>query len=319
MRAEEAMLEKQEMRSVYCSTLIELAEKDERIVNIQADLTVAHGMKPFKDRFPERSFNVGVAEANMIGVAAGLATCGKIPFVHSFATFASRRCLDQIAISVCYAGLKVCIVGSDPGVGAELNGGTHMGLEDVGALRSLPGMAIFEPVDSVQLKAALPVIKDMPGPVYIRLFRRFAESVFHEGYVFHAGKADMLRQGADVTIFATGVCVHEAMQAAESLAAADISARVVNMHTVKPLDTACVIQAAQETGAVVTAENHNIIGGLGSAVAEALSENCPVPLVRVGVRDRFGEVGKMPYLMKAFGITAAEIVSAARAAVERKR
>jgi transketolase len=278
----------------------------------------AHGMKAFAERFPDRSFNVGVAEANMAGVAAGLAAAGKIPFIHSFATFATRRCFDQIAISICYAKLNVRIIGSDPGVGAELNGGTHMALEDVGIMRTLPGMTIFEPVDSVQLKVALPALTYREGPVYMRLFRKAAESVFQEGYQFKPGSADVLRDGADVTIIASGVCVSEALTAAGKLDESGIKARVLNIHTVKPIDTESVLQAAAETGAIVTAENHSIIGGLGSAVAEVLAEERPTPLVRVGVRDRFGEVGKQDYLMRTFGITAADIANAARKAVQRK-
>lgn len=312
------MLESQEMRKVYCDTMIALAKEDPRIVDVEADLTGAHGMKPFKAAYPDRSFNVGIAEANMVGVAAGLSACGKIPFVHSFATFASRRCFDQIAISVCYAGLNVKIVGSDPGVGAELNGGTHMALEDMGIMRTLPGMTVFEPTDSVQLRKALPAIVEHEGPVYIRLFRRQAENVFGDDYEFDLGKADLLRDGSDVTLIASGVCVANALQAAETLAGEGLSARVLNMHTIKPVDAEAVIKAASETGALVTAENHNVIGGLGSAVAEVLAERRPTPLERVGVKDHFGQVGKAPYLMGVFGITAEDIAKAARKAVARK-
>ena len=305
------MLESQEMRKVYCDTMIALAKEDPRIVDVEADLTGAHGMKPFKAAYPDRSFNVGIAEANMVGVAAGLSACGKIPFVHSFATFASRRCFDQIAISVCYAGLNVKIVGSDPGVGAELNGGTHMALEDMGIMRTLPGMTVFEPTDSVQLRKALPAIVEHEGPVYIRLFRRQAENVFDDDYEFDLGKADLLRDGSDVTLIASGVCVANALQAAETLAQEGVTARV-------PIDADAVIKAASETGALVTAENHNVIGGLGSAVAEVLAEQRPTPLERVGVKDHFGQVGKAPYLMGVFGITAADIAKAARKAIARK-
>ncbi len=312
------MFEQQEMRAVYCRTMLELAERDPRIVDVEADLSGAHGMKPFKQQFSDRSFNVGIAEANMVGVAAGLAACGKVPFVHSFATFASRRCFDQIAISVCYAGLGVKIVGSDPGVGAELNGGTHMALEDVGIMRTLPGMTIFEPTDSVQLRKALPVLVEHEGPVYIRLFRRKAESVFGDEYVFRFGKADTLRDGGDVAILASGVCVANALRAADLLAAEGIAARIINIHTVKPLDMDTVLKAAVETGALVTAENHSIIGGLGGAVAECLAEGYPVPLERVGVKDHFGQVGKADYLLKAFGLTPDDIAAAAKRAIKRK-
>jgi transketolase len=312
------MLEQQEMRAAYCAAMLEMAAQDARIVAVQADLMGAHGMKAFAEKFPGRSFNVGVAEANMAGIAAGLAAAGKIPFIHSFATFATRRCFDQIAISICYAKLNVRIIGSDPGVGAELNGGTHMALEDIGIMRTLPGMTIFEPVDAVQLRAALPVLTHQEGPVYIRLFRKAAQSVFQAGYQFRPGRADLLREGGDVTIIASGVCTFEALAAAEKLSASGIRARVLNIHTVKPIDTEAIIQAAAETGAIVTAENHSIIGGLGSAVAEILAEEHPAPMARVGVRDRCGEVGRQDYLMQAFGITAADIESAARKVIQRK-
>ena len=294
------MLESQEMRKVYCDTMIALAKEDPRIVDVEADLTGAHGMKPFKAAYPDRSFNVGIAEANMVGVAAGLSACGKIPFVHSFATFASRRCFDQIAISVCYAGLNVKIVGSDPGVGAELNGGTHMALEDMGIMRTLPGMTVFEPTDSVQLRKALPAIVEHEGPVYIRLFRRQAENVFDDDYEFDLGKADLLRDGSDVTLIASGVCVANALQAAETLAQEGVSARVLNIHTIKPLDEELIVAAAKETGKVVTVEEHSVIGGLGSAVCDALAEKCPVPVKKIGVQDVFGESGPAVALLAKY-------------------
>ena len=306
------MLESQEMRKVYCDTMIALAKEDPRIVDVEADLTGAHGMKPFKAAYPDRSFNVGIAEANMVGVAAGLSACGKIPFVHSFATFASRRCFDQIAISVCYAGLNVKIVGSDPGVGAELNGGTHMALEDMGIMRTLPGMTVFEPTDSVQLRKALPAIVEHEGPVYIRLFRRQAENVFDDDYEFDLGKADLLRDGSDVTLIASGVCVANALQAAETLAQEGVSARVLNIHTIKPLDEDIILKAARECGKIVTAEEHNVIGGLGEAVCSLLSEKLPTPVRRVGVQDKFGCSGPAWDLLKEYGLDAATICKTAK-------
>ena len=306
------MLESQEMRKVYCDTMIALAKEDPRIVDVEADLTGAHGMKPFKAAYPDRSFNVGIAEANMVGVAAGLSACGKIPFVHSFATFASRRCFDQIAISVCYAGLNVKIVGSDPGVGAELNGGTHMALEDMGIMRTLPGMTVFEPTDSVQLRKALPAIVEHEGPVYIRLFRRQAENVFDDDYEFDLGKADLLRDGSDVTLIASGVCVANALQAAETLAQEGVSARVLNIHTIKPLDEDIILKAARECGKIVTAEEHNVIGGLGEAVCSLLSEKLPTPIRRVGVQDKFGCSGPAWDLLKEYGLDAATICKTAK-------
>ncbi|MCH5276318.1 MAG: transketolase family protein [Desulfovibrionaceae bacterium] len=312
------MLEELEMRNVYGEMMVELAARDPRIVSLQADLTGGHGMKGFQQAYPDRHFNIGVAEANMVGVAAGMAACGKVPFVHSFATFSTRRCFDQIAISVCYAGLNVKIVGSDPGVGAELNGGTHMALEDTGIMRTLPGMTIFEPVDNTQLRQALPQIVDYDGPVYIRLFRKKPEKIFGEGYTFQWGKADVLQEGTDVTLIASGVCVAESLEAASLLEADGVSARVLAVHTIKPIDTESIVKSAQLTGAVVTAENHNIINGLGSAVAEVLAENHPVPMERIGARDRFGEVGKAADLKKVLGITAADIACAAKKALSRK-
>lgn len=307
------MLESQEMRKVYCDTMIALAKEDPRIVDVEADLTGAHGMKPFKAAYPDRSFNVGIAEANMVGVAAGLSACGKIPFVHSFATFASRRCFDQIAISVCYAGLNVKIVGSDPGVGAELNGGTHMALEDMGIMRTLPGMTVFEPTDSVQLRKALPAIVEHEGPVYIRLFRRQAENVFDDDYEFDLGKADLLRDGSDVTLIASGVCVANALQAAETLAQEGVSARVLNIHTIKPIDAEYVTKYAEICGKVITVEEHSVIGGLGDAVADVLMGKVNCKFHKIGVNDRFGQSGKAADVLREYGLTADQIAETVKA------
>jgi transketolase len=312
------MLETKDLRVVYCDCLIDLAEHDDRIVLLEADLMRAAGTIPFKEKFPRRIIDVGVAEANMIGVAAGLSAYGKIPFAHSFFTFASRRCYDQTAVSVAYAQLNVKIGGMDPGVAAELNGGTHMAFEDVGIMRNIPTMTVFEPVDAVQLKKAMPQIVEHYGPVYIRLFRRKAEPIFDETYDFKLGRADTIKDGKDVVIFASGLMVHQSLQAAQILEKEGVSARVVNIHTIKPLDADAVIAHAKATGAVVTAENHSIIGGLGSAVAETLSESCPVPMQRVGVRDCFGEVGKLNYLMERFRLTAGDVVAATRTVLAKK-
>jgi len=311
-------LEANEMRAVYTNTLIELAKEDERIVLCDADLMRASGTLPFRDVFPERTVDVGVAEANMIGVAAGLAASGKIPFTHSFTAFASRRCFDQVTISVAYAKLNVKMMGSDPGVSAEMNGGTHMSMEDVGLMRVLPGVTVFEPVDSVQLAQALPQIVKHEGPVYIRMFRKKAESIFGADYKFNWAKGDLLEDGTDVTIIATGIMVKESLEAARILKEEGISARIINIHTVKPIDQEIILKAAKETGAIVTAENHNIINGLGSAVAEVLVENSPVPMERIGVKDHFGEVGRMPFLMEKFHMLPVDIVAAAKAVIARK-
>ncbi len=311
-------LESNEMRVVYTNKLIELAKENDKIVLLDADLMRASGTIPFRDVYPERTVDVGVAEANMIGVAAGLAASGKIPFTHSFTAFASRRCFDQVTVSVAYAKLNVKMMGSDPGVSAELNGGTHMSMEDVGLMRNLPGVTIFEPVDSVQLEQALPHIVKHDGPVYIRMFRKKAESIFDGSYEFKWTKGDLLQDGSDVTIIATGIMVKESLEAARLLKEEGINARVINIHTVKPIDQEIIIKAAEETGAIVTAENHNVINGLGSAVAEVLVENKPVPMARVGIQDHFGEVGKMPFLMEKFHMLPKDIVAAVKKVIGRK-
>ena len=311
-------LEKLEMREIYTNTLMELAEKDERIVLLDADLMMASKGIPFRDKYPDRTVDVGVAEANMVGVASGLAASGKIPFTHSFTPFATRRCFDQVTISVAYSKLPVKMMGSDPGVSAELNGGTHMSFEDVGLMRNLPGMTIFEPIDGEQLRQAMPHIVNHPGPVYIRMFRKVAESICAPDYKFEWLKGDTLVEGSDITLIATGLMVKETLTACEVLKSQGINARVLNIHTVKPIDAELVIKAAKETGAIVTVENHNIINGLGSAVAEVLVENAPVPMQRIGVRDHFGEVGKMPFLMEKFHMLPSDIVEAAKTALAKK-
>ena len=311
-------LEQKEMREVYTELLLEAAKKDSRIVTVDADLMKAMKAIPFRDQLPERSIDAGVAEANMIGVAAGLSAFGKIPFTHSFTPFATRRCFDQITISVAYAGLNVKMLGSDPGVSAELNGGTHMSFEDVGLMRNIPGMVVFEPVDNTQLIKAFPEIINYDGPVYIRLYRKKPEKIFDDSYKFTWNKADTLKEGKDAVIIASGIMVKEALDAAALLQEKGIEAGVINIHTIKPIDKEAVIKAAEMAGAVVTAENHNIINGLGSAVAEILSENCPVPLRRVGVRDHFGEVGKMEFLMEKYRMTAKDISEAVKEAIACK-
>lgn len=311
-------VENKELRQVYTELLIEAAEKDERIVLMDADLMAASKAVPFRDTYPERTVDVGVAEANMISIAAGLAASGKIPFTHTFTPFATRRAFDQVTISVAYSKLPVKMMGSDPGVTAELNGGTHMSFEDVALMRSLPEMLIFEPVDGYQMREALPHLLAHKGPVYIRLFRKTKETLFNEDYKMNWLKGDTLEEGTDVSIIASGIMVKEALEAAKTLKAEGISARVINIHTVKPIDRDIIVKAAKETGAIVTAENHNIIGALGSAVAEVLVEECPVPMERIGVKDHFGEVGKMPFLMEKYGMLAKDIVEAAKKTVARK-
>jgi transketolase len=307
VKADKNVLEEVMMRDVYCRTLIDLAENDSRIVVLDADLMKSMGMIPFQQAFPERTFNCGVQEANMIGIAAGLSATGKVPYAHSFGTFATRRCFDQIFLSAAYAKLNVRIIGSDPGITAAYNGGTHMPMEDMGIMRNVPEMNVIEPVDSIMFADIIRQLADLYGVFYVRLLRRNAIQVYAEGSTFTIGKAVTLKAGTDVTIMATGLMVVESLKAAEILSARGIEARVVNVFTIKPLDREMVIQCAEETGGIVTAENHNIIGGLGSAVAEVLVENCPVLMGRIGCRDRFGEVGSVDYLKEIFGMTAQHI------------
>jgi transketolase len=306
------------MRDTYCSTLMELAKLDERVVMLDADLMSSMGTKPFMDAYPERTFNVGVQEANMVGVAAGMSATGLIPFAHTFGPFASRRCFDQLFLAVGYSKLNVRIIGSDPGITAAYNGGTHMPFEDMGIIRNIPEATILEPVDSTMLRDLLFQTKDHYGLTYIRLLRKNAIKIYEDGSTFEIGKGVTLKEGNDVTIIATGIMVKEALDAAAMLADEGITARVVNMFTLKPIDQELIIECAKETGAIVTAENHNIINGLGSAVAEVLGEHYPVPLERVGVKDLFGEVGPVDYLRERYELTAEEIVNKCKKAMGRK-
>ena len=306
-----------EMRAMYAQCLGELMARDEKLVLLDADLSKACGTFPLRKRFPDRIYDCGVAEQNMISIAAGLASYGYKPWAESFAPFATRRVCDQIAISVCYAKRNVKIVGTDPGIAAELNGGTHMSLEDMGVVRSIPGLVVFEPTDTVQLQAAMPVLHAYEGPVYMRMNRKEFPTVFPEGYAFDLFKADLLRAGADVTVLAAGLMVSESLKAAEALAEEGISCEVINVHTVKPIDRETILASAQKTGVVVTAENHNVIGGLHSAVLEALAHE-RIPVWAVGAEDRFGEVGKLPYLKEALGLNAAHAAAVIREAVRAK-
>ena len=312
-------LKNRQLREIYSDLLVEAAEKYPELVIIEADLTKAIKTNQFFEKHPERAINVGVAEANMIGVAAGLANMGKIPFTHTFTPFATRRVYDQVTLSVAYSQLNVKMVGSDPGIMAQLNGGTHMSLEDVGIMRNLPTMTIVEPVDGVQLASLLPQIIDHQGPVYIRLLRQEFDPIYEEGESFELGKAKTIRTGKDISIFATGIMVKEALDAADILKEEGIDASVVNIHTIKPIDADAIVNEAKRTRAVVTAENHNIINGLGSAVAEVLGEHYPVVMERVGVMDHFGEVGKKDFLMEKFGLKAIDIVKAVKEAIALKR
>ena len=300
-----------EMRAVYAECMAELMTRDRHVCVLDADLAKASGTRALYERFPKQMFDCGVAEQNMASIAAGLSSYGFKPWIESFTPFASRRICDQIAISICYAGRNVKIVGTDPGIAAELNGGTHMSMEDIGVLRSIPTLVIVEPADAVQLRAAMPVLNDYEGAVYLRLFRKELPDLFPADYRFELFKADLLREGRDLSLFVSGFLTKDALEAAELLAAEGISVEVINVHTLKPLDRETLLASARKTGAVLTVENHNVIGGLHSAVLEALAKE-KIPVCAVGVQDRFGEVGKLPYLREAMGLTVENIVRTAR-------
>ena len=307
-----------EMRAVYADCLAEMMEKDHHVVVLDADLAGSHGTKKLYARFPKQAFNCGIAEQNMACVAAGLSTYGFKPWIESFTPFATRRICDQIAISICYTDQNVKIVGSDPGITAQLNGGTHMSMEDIGVLRSIPNMVIVEPADTVQLRAAMKALNDYEHPAYLRLFRKELPVLFDENsYAFDLFKVDTMREGKDLTIFVSGFMTKDALDAADILKNDGIECEVVNVHTIKPIDCDGVKRAARKTGAVLTIDNHNVIGGLHSAVLEALAGE-KIPASVVGVKDRFGEVGKLPYLREVLGLRLEDIVQAARKAVSQK-
>lgn len=307
-----------EMREIYCQSLVESAKTNKDIVVVEADLMNCIKTGPFKKEYPDRFFNVGIAEANMVGVSAGLATCGKIPFCSSFGTFATRRCFDQIFISVAYSKQNVKIVGTDPGICAEINGGTHMPLEDMGIMRGIPQMLCVEPTDSTMLKALMPQIIDYKGATYIRLQRKKAETVYSEGEKFDLFKAKQISKGKDATIIASGIMVSKAIEASEELKKMGYEVGVLNTFTWKPIDKDAIIENAKESGAIVVAENHNTHNGLYSAVAEVVVNSCPVPMESVAVMDEFGEVGKMPYLSKKFHLTTEDIVEKTLKVIKRK-
>ena len=287
-------------------------------IYLDADLMSCIGTYKWGKDHTDRAINCGVAEANMVGVACGLAATGFKPIVHSFGTFASRRCFDQAYLSGGYAGNDITIIGSDPGVTAALNGGTHMPLEDMALMRAIPGSTVIDVTDTVMLESVLRECLDRPGVKYIRTPRKTAAKVFADGEITPIGKAIPLREGSDAVVFASGIMVHEALQAALALEQEGVSVAVVNPFTVKPLDEDCIVEYAKRTGAVVCAENHNKIGGLFSAVSDVLARRCPVPAACVAVEDSFGEVGPQAYLQKRFGLTSEHVIEAVRGVLARK-
>ena len=315
------MGEKKATRAVYGEMLVELAEKYPELVVLDADLSSATMTKSFAKAYPDRFLDMGIAEANMIGVAAGLSTCGKKPFANSFAMFTAGRAYEQVRNSVAYPHLNVKCVGSHGGLSVGEDGATHQCLEDLALMSAIPGMTVVNPCDGNEMREAVKALVEYDGPAYMRLGRLAVETVTDEipGYKFELGKGVTLRDGSDVTIIAVGMNVQMALKAAELLAADAISARVIDMHTIKPLDTELVLKAAKETGAIVTSEEANVMGGLGAAVSEFLSETYPIPVVRHGVNDEFGRSGKAPQVLEAYGITAEGIVEKAKKAIAMKK
>lgn len=306
-------------REAYGRALAELGDTYDFVV-LDADLSKSTKTDTFKQKFPERFFNTGIAEANMMSVAAGIATCGKTVFASSFAMFAAGRAFEQVRNSICYPNLNVKIGATHAGISVGEDGATHQCLEDIGIMRTVPNMTIINPADAAEAFFAVEAAIRHNGPVYLRFGRLAVPDLFdRETYRFELGKGVELETGTDVTLVATGLMVPEALEARKLLAQKGISARVINIHTIKPIDRDILIRAAKETGAVVTAEEHNIIGGLGSAVAEVLCEECPVPLRRVGTRDVFGQSGKPAELLEMYGLTAENIAKQAEEVLKLKK
>ena len=298
-------------RAAYGHVLKTEVYKNPNVVVLEADLGNATKSNAFKEVAPERYFNMGISEQDLIGTAAGFAAAGKIPLASTFAVFATGRAFEQVRNSVCYPKLNVKICATHAGLTVGADGGSHQAIEDISLMRTLPNMTVINPADAKEAEAAVLAAIDYQGPVYIRLGRAETKDIHDDSYHFEWGKAEVLRQGSDVTIFATGIMTAKALDAAEMLAKQGIQAEVINVHTIKPLDEETVIASAKKTGKVVTAEEHSIIGGLGSAVAEVLARQCPTKQAFVGVQDSFGESGSPDDLLEKYGLTAEAIVKAA--------
>lgn len=305
-------------RDSFGNTLVELGKERDDFVVLDADLAAATKTGVFKKAFPERHYDCGIAEQNMVSIAAGIAATGKRVVCSSFAMFAAGRAYEQVRNSIGYPHLNVIIGATHAGISVGEDGATHQCCEDIALMRTIPGMTVINPADDTEAKAALRAAFSHEGPVYIRFGRLAVPVIFGDDYKFEIGKGVMLKDGTDVTVIATGLMVAEALEACEKLKAEGISARIVNMPTIKPIDRDIIVAAAKETGAIVTAEEHNIIGGLGSAVAEVVTDECPVPVVRVGVNDVFGHSGPANDLLDEFGLRADNLVEAAKAAVAKK-
>ncbi len=310
---------KKATRESFGEALTVLAETNPNVVVLDADLAEATKTCIFQKKYPDRFIDCGIAECNMIGIAAGLSTCGKIPFAASFAMFSAGRAFEQVRNSVGYPHLNVKIAGSHAGISVGEDGATHQCCEDLALMRTIPGMVVLNPCDHYEMLAAVKAAAEYVGPVYLRLGRLAVESVTHtvDDYRFEIGKGITLREGNDVAIIATGLMVQEAVKAADTLKVSGINARVIDMHTIKPLDTELVLKAAKETGHIITVEEHSVVGGLGEAVASYLSEVCPTPVTKIGVNDAFGHSGPALELLKEFGLSAENIEATVKRALGR--
>ncbi len=305
-------------REAYGRALAKLGEENPDIVVLDADLAKSTKTIKFKEKFPNRFFDMGIAEADMMGTAAGLAAAGKIAFASTFAIFATGRAWEQIRNSICYTNLNVKVAASHAGIAVGPDGSSHQAIEDIAIMRVIPNMKVIAPADGVETEKAVAALVQTPGPAYLRLGRSGVPVIYEQDYDFQIGKASILRNGKDVTIIAVGTMVQIAAEAAGTLAEEGIDARLINMSTIKPIDVGAIKDAARQTGAIVTAEEHSIIGGLGSAVAEVASEFAIATVIRIGIEDKFGRSGEAGQLMVEYGLTAGNIVEAARSAVSRK-
>ena len=305
-------------RDGYGEGIIAAAEKNKNVVALGADITGSTRVDWFRDRFPDRFFSIGIAEQNQMGIAAGLSLVGKIPFVTNYGVFLAGRAWDQIRTTVCYNNLNVKLGGAHGGISVGADGATHQALEEVAIMRCLPNMKVIVPADSIETRKTTIAVAEANGPYYIRFGREKVPTITDEETPFEIGKAYCCREGSDVAIIACGAMVYESLVAAEKLSKEGINAMVINNHTIKPMDAETIIEAARKTGAVVTAEEHQMMGGMGSAVMEILSQNCPVPVKMVGINDRFGESGEPDILMKEFNLTSDDIVAAVKTVRRQK-
>jgi transketolase len=306
-------------REAYGNTLAKIGKENKNIVVLDADLSKSTKTAEFKKACPERFINMGIAEANMMTVAAGLASCGKIPFTSTFAIFAAGRAFEQIRNSICYPKLNVKVCATHAGITVGEDGASHQAIEDISLMRSIPNMVVISPSDGIETEEAIKAVAEYEGPCYVRLGRSKVNIINdNPEYKFEIGKAVTLREGKDASVIATGIMVDAALEAYNILAEEGIKIKVINIHTIKPIDEEAITSAANETGVIITAEEHNVIGGLGSAVCEVVCANNPVPVLRVGIKDKFGESGKPAELIKAYGLTAEAIVKAVKKGIELK-